>query len=406
MPDIYTVTNNVHVMKKIWFLSVAVTLCSASLFAQHHYQAVLDTLQRHSVALAVMELHCADERCARMSAPLLDDPQVSFEHLWASRTGEGNRWGASVTQSFPLPGRYGSLRQVRRLEADTVEAHWLLRRQRELLEIQRICADVVYANMQLAHYDHCLLLAQQVVDAVSRRMEVGDCGIVDYNRARLELAALSNKRTMLLTLRDNKLHQLRILNGNRDVVLSDTRFPSVMLPSDFDQWYNGVAGDMLELRLADTQTQLQQARYKLIRREVLPMLTAGLAVEYEADCLFRGVTLGVTLPVWNRRKQVSSARLDWQTAQQDQRQMELALYGRLYMLYEQVGRLSDEVSQLSEQCAQFDSEALLVKAFMVGEMSLESYLRQVEFFHDTEQAVIDACYALECAWLELMSVTL
>lgn len=393
-------------MMKVSILFFAAVLFCTSAAAQHHYQAVLDTLQRHSLALAMMRAHMETEEAAIATAPVLDDPQVSFEHLWASRTGEGNRWSASVTQSLPLPGRYGSLRQVRRLGIDTVEARWLLQRQRELLEIQRLCADIVYANMQLAHYNHCVQLAQQVVDAVSRRMELGDCGIVDYNRAQLESAALCNKRTMLMNLRDSRLHHLRTLNGNADVVVADTLFPLVVLPADFDQWCGQVSGQSPEMRLAASQAALQGAQYKLMRRASLPMLTAGVAAEYEADCLFRGVTLGVNLPIWNRRQQVRSARLGWQTAQQEEQQVQMALYGRLYMLYEQVQMLSDQVDRLSAQCSQYDSEALLLKAFLAGEIPLESYLRQVEFFHDTELAVIDARYALECAWLELMSVTL
>lgn len=238
------------------------------------------------------------------------------------------------------------------------------------------------------------------------RMEVGDCGIVDYNRAQLELAALVNKRVMLLTVRDGWLSQLQTLNGNKAVALVDTLFPAVLLPDDFDQWFEQVAVQSPEMRLAESQTQLQQAQYRLTRRASLPTLTAGVAAEYEADCLFRGVTVGVNVPVWNRRRQVRSAHLDWQISQQEQEQVQLVLHGRLRMLYEQVRALSDEVKRLSEQSKSFDSEALLVKAFMMGELSLESYLRQVEFFHDTELAVIDARYALESAWLELMSVTL
>lgn len=391
-------------MKKLLFLIAVSALGGSPLFAQHHYQAVLDSMQHNSVALSMIEMHKMDDQTALASSPILADPQVSFEHLWASRTGEGNRWSASATQSLPL--HYGSMRQVRRLGADTIEAHWLLERQRELLEIQRICASVVYANMQLSHYEHCIEMAQQVVDAVSHRMEVGDCGIVDYNRAQLELAALVNKRVMLLTVRDGWLSQLRTLNGNKAVALVDTLFPAVLLPDDFDQWFEQVAVQSPEMRLAESQTQLQQAQYRLTRLASLPTLTAGVAAEYEADCLFRGVTVGVNLPVWNRRRQVRSARLDWQISQQEQVQVQQVLHGRLRMLYEQVRALSDEVKRLSEQSKSFDSEALLVKAFMMGELSLESYLRQVEFFHDTELAVIDARYALESAWLELMSVTL
>lgn len=393
-------------MKILSILFIAWLLFCTSAAAQHHYQAVLDTLQRHSVALSLIDLHRRDEQAALASAPILDDPQVSFEHLWASRTGEGNRWSASVTQALPLPGRYGSLRQVRRLGIDTVEAHWLLQRQRELLAIQRLCADIVYANIQLAHIGHCVQMAQQVVEAVSRRMELGDCGIVDYNWAQLELAALSNKRAMLQAARDSRLRQLRTINGNQAVALTDTLFPSVVLPADFDSWFAQVVGQSPEMRLAESQTQLQQAQYTRVRRESLPTVTAGVAAEYEADCLFRGVTLGVNLPFWNRRRQVCSARLDWQTAQQEQQQVWLELCGRLNMLYEQVKTLSSEVLRLSEQYARFDSEALLLKAFMMGEMPLESYLHQVEIFHDTEMELIDARYALECAWLELMSVTL
>ena len=392
-------------MKKLSLFCVAVLLGMAPLSAQHHYQAVLDTLQHHSGSLALLQRQMEAQRSATAAEPLLDDPSVSFEHLWASRTGEGNRWNMSLSQELPL-GQYGVRRRIRGFVGDTLEARWLLQRQRWMLEIQQLCAEVVYANMQLAHYAHCVDMAQQVADAVARRMELGDCGVIEYNRAQLELVALQNRQQLLRTLRDSRLMMLRTYNDNAAILLTDTVFPAVVLADNFEDWYDQVHRQAPELQMAATHSQLQYEQYRLTRRESLPRLTAGVVAEYEADCLFRGVAVGVNIPIWNRRRQVGGARLGWQTAQQDEQQVERELSGRLRMLFSRVQALSTEVDRLSEQCARYDSEALLLKAFMAGEISLESYLRQVEFFHDTERAVIDARYELECAWLELMAVTL
>lgn len=386
-------------------LSLAV-LVSASAAAQHHYQQVLDTLQRRSTAYLAIQKEKSARQSETTATPLLADPSVSFDYLWASRTGEGNRWSASLSQELPLPGRYSSMRRIRSLAGDTIEAGWLLQRQRWMLEIQHLCAEIVYANMQLAHYDHCVGIARQVADAMSRRMELGDCGIIEYNRAQLELVALQNRQQMLQTQRDSRLQQLRTYNDNVAVTVADTLFPAVVLPADFSAWYDEVSRQAPERRMAAMHTDLHHEQYRLTRKESLPALTAGVVAEYEADCLFRGVALGVNIPLWNRRRQVSGARLAWQASQHDEQRVQMELYGRLSRLYAQVQTLSDEVQRLAAQCERYDSEALLLKSFLAGEISLESYLRQVEFFHDTEMAVIDARYALECAWLDLMSIKL
>jgi|GEM_PF-2497217 len=387
------------------FIAFWIMVPSMPAMAQQHYRHVLESLQQNP---SYELLHRQkDLRHAEVDAtPLLDDPQLSFEFLHASRTGESNRWSVSLSQPVPLPTRYHRMRRLRRLEKDTVELHWLLRRQQWLLEAQRLCADIVYANALLAHHTHCADMAAQVVEAMSRRMDLGDCNIIQYNRARLELAAMQNKQARLQTLRESRLQELGILNGNHPVVLADTCFPPVALPDDFESWYRQVQSHAPELRLAAAHTSFHEANLALAKSRSLPLIQAGVGAEYEAECLFRGVVLGVNVPIWNRRKQVRSARIEWQTSRYGEQQAGADHYGRLRMLFNRVKALQAEISRLSELYSRHDSEALLLKAFLVGEISLEAYLQSVEFFHDASLSILDARYELECTWLELMAVTL
>ena len=392
-------------MKKILLLSFLSLLTAASTFAQHHYQSVLDTLYLRSGSLALLQQQMESQRSVVAAETLLDDPSISFEHLWSSHTGEGNRWNMSISQELPV-GQYSVRRRIREFVCDTIEARWLVQRQHWMLDMQHLCAEIVYTNMQLAHYTHCVEMAEQVADAVSRRMDLGDCNVIEYNRAQLELVALQNKQQLLLTLRESRMMLLRTYNNNIPITVADTIFPDIMLADSFDDWYEQIRRRAPELQMMAKQTQLQHEQFRLSQREALPRVTAGVVAEYEADCLFRGLAVGVNVPIWNRRRQVSGARLVWHTAQQEEQLIEQQLSGRLRMLYTQVQALLTEVDRLSAQCALYDSEALLLKSFLMGELPLESYLRQVEFFHDTELAVIAARYALERAWLDLMAVTL
>ena len=381
-------------------------LCTSNVaMAQHHFQPVLDTLQRQGTKLALLHQQTQTLQSLSAATPLLSDPNASFEYLWASRTGEGNRWNVGVSQELPL-AQYGIRHRLRRLIGDSTETSWLLQRQQWLLEAQHLCAEVVYANMQLAHLSHCIDMAQRVADAMARRMELGDCSVIEYNRAQLELVSLQNKKAVIANHRDNRLSLLHIYGGNADIALTDTIFPSITLYDDFDVWYDRACRQAPEIQLKSLQTQMQYELFRLSKREALPHISAGFVAAYEADCLFRGLSVGLSLPLWNRHRQVEVARQMWHLAQQQEIQSEIEFSGRLRMYYSQVQSLASEVYRLDALCIQYESESLLLKSFLLGELSLESYLRQVEFFHDMRQTVIDTRYALECAWLDLMAVTL
>ena len=121
---------------------------------------------------------------------------------------------------------------------------------------------------------------------------------------------------------------------------------------------------------------------------------------------YRGFALQATLPLWRQKGTIKKSRLA-ETAAQAEYDNEYALqYNHLKGLYRKAVALQQNLKHLQQTFDTFNSEDLLLKAFEAGEISLEDYLRQVEFYHDSEISILEIAHELEQTVLQLESYNL
>lgn len=373
-----------------------------TLSAQPHYAQVLATLEQNSPSLHLLQQQREAQQAAVRAGSLVEDPEVEFAYLWRSPgDAQGNRWDLKVMQSFEMPSVYAHKNKIRQLQQVSADCSWRQQRQQLLFEAQQVCAALVYYNAYVDFYTQCERSAQDLADLYQARLQNGDCGVLDYNRIQLQLAETQNKLNVAKVQRDAMADNLALLNGGSLITFEQLDFEPLQLPADFDQWIIEMEERSPQLHYLLNQVQQSQQQLRLSRSQWLPKVALGYASEHTVPESFRGVALGLNIPLWSKARTVTHAKVELQSAQLEHQNALLHYHNHLKILFNKVKALDDNYKNLQQTLALYNSEELLAKALQAGEISLEYYLRSIEFYRDTKASLLEVAYELEQAYLQL-----
>ena len=385
---------------RIIFLLVLAVLAEDG-FAQSRYQWVLDSLEKNNPGFKALKAKNEAEKAEANATAFLDNPEVEFGYYWGAPSTIGKRWDLSVTQPFDMPSVYVHKNRIRKLMTEFSDNEYARHRIELITETKNACADMIYYNAYVTLYAHCVESARRVAELFERKMEAGECGILEYHRVEMDLAAIENKLHSAEAERDMMLDNLQMLNGGKPLAFDKDSFDDVVLPENFEQWFEKAAAKNPELRLLKQQQTLSEEQTKLAKAEWLPRMAVGYASENVVGETFRGVTVQATLPLWHQKGTIKKARALEQYAQAEYDNTYARQYNQLKGLYRKAQTLKHNLQNLKETFAKYNSEELLLKAFEAGEIKLESYLQQVEFYHDSEIEILEIEHELEHTLLAL-----
>lgn len=393
-------------MKRTLILILLTTAATASLVSQNHYQWVLDTLMVNSPAFRAIAIERDAAQADATAGALLDNPEVEFGYFWPDPQNNEKRWDLKVMQPFEMPQVYVHRARIRHLMSECANADYNRHRIELLTEAQRVCSDMVYYNAYVTLYSHCVKSAEQLSKIFEKKLQAGECTILEYNRVQMDLAATQNKLRMAEAERDMMADDLQMLNGGKPLAFVQDTFSPTPLPENYEEWF-AVASEKSPALTALRQKQtLNKEQTALAKSEWWPRFAAGYVSENVVGDTYRGFALQATLPLWRQKGTIKKSRLA-ETAAQAEYDNEYALqYNHLKGLYRKAVALQQNLRHLQQTFDTFNSESLLLKAFEAGEISLEDYLRQIEFYHDSEISILEIAHELEQTVLQLESYNL
>ena len=321
------------------------------------------------------------------------DPEVEFGYLWGNPSAIGNRKDISVTQSFDFPTVYFQKSKMADLLDEGSEWEYRQQRMELLLRAKTLLIDLTYQNALIALYEHQCDNSRQIEEAYRRKLEEGDATQMDYNNAKLSLTAKENDLRLALNERRKIFNELRILNGGDTIVFLATSFPDVTIPADFNALYEEAENSSPTLQYLKTKVHINNSQVGLSQASSYPKLSVGYMGEFVTGENFQGITFGLSIPLWESKGKVRSAKAAAQaslSAAEDARQQ--------YRL--QLKTLYDQAVTLQETVKQYDTllhgtgETLLLKAFNAGELSLIHYIEQQEYYLDASHRHLDALHEL------------
>lgn len=378
----------------------------ARLDAQPHYAQVLKDVEANNPVLLAARKRAEAQQTAAHVGALLPNPEVEAAYYWGDPSSVGIRWDLGISQSFEMPSVMVRRARLRNLQEQAAGLDYQVVRNATLLEAQLTCADIIYYRALGMIYSRRCQAAIRIADLYQRRYAAGDCSILDYNRAQMNLADVQNRAAEINLQGDHAVHDLQRLVGGESYLFYQSEYEEVRVETSFESWYEQLEMQNPSLRLLDNQVEAARYQRQLSRAQWLPEVSVGYASENVVGQSFRGVKVGLSLPIWSQQRAVKASRLAEAAATEELSSQRTEWFSRLQCMFHRHEALIRNVGNLREAFQRCNSIDLLDKALDAGEISLEQYLLEADYYYNIEMQIWDVAHELEQLHLHLYSITL
>lgn len=392
-------------MKK-YIILIAVLAIAGPAAAQQSIDAVLQQIERNNTTLEALRKQTEADKLQNKTGITLPDPEVSFDYLWGDPSSIGNRKDFGVTQSLDIATIAGSRRRVADAQNGLLDVEYRAGRMAILLEAKQACIRLIYYNALKAELEQRLAHAQAVADFYDRQLADGNVSRLEVNKARLSLSNMQGELRRNEVERTNLLSELQRLNGGEPIAFEQAAYAQPVLPQDFEAWYDEAAAANPVLAYARQNVELKRREMKLGKLAGLPQISAGYMSELVPENNFRGITLGLSVPLWSNRNRVKQAKAAVVAAELQQKDATVQFYERLRNQYSRTLGLQRTAEEYRKSLSELDSTQLLRKALDAGEISLLDYIVELGLYYTTVNEALAAERDYELALTELQSVML
>ena len=376
------------------------------LSAQTHYAQVLKDVEANNPVLLAAQKRAEAQQTAAHVGALLPNPEVEAAYDWGDPASVGVRWDLGISQSFEMPSVMVRRARLCNLQEQAADLDYKVIRNATLLEAQLTCADLIYYRTLSLIYSRRCEAAIRIAELYQRRYAAGDCSILEYNRAQMNLADVQNRAAETDLQGDLAVHDLHRLVGVENYPFRQSEYEEVAVESSFESWYGQLEMLNPSLRLLDNQAKAAHYQLQLSRAQWLPEMSVGYASENVVGETFRGVKVGLTLPLWSQQRAVKASRLAEAAATEELASQRVEWFSRLRCMFHRHETLRRNVHNLKEAFQRCNSIELLDKALDAGEISLEQYLLEADYYYSIEIQLWDTAHELEQLHLHLFSITL
>lgn len=371
-------------------LTLLCLCCCLQGFAQGAVETVLREIELNNPDLQAAAAALDEERLAHRSEALPANPELEFNYLWGA-AGIGNRHDLRVTQTLDMPTLSG-LRSGQVTRLDELAA---LKYRAQLLDVFRqareLCIDLVHSHLLLEELQDHQERSASLVQAYERRLEAGGATILDLNKARLHLASVQGQINRVENKRQSLLAALRTLNGGRDVDVALTAYDlDDTLPEDFESWFEQASEQNPVLAYVRQEVRVGQQQLAIERMNWMPELTVGYMSELRTEEQFRGVTVGVSIPLWSGANRVKRARAGVAAAESRQKAAEHAFYEQLRDNYRIALAMKENAEMLRASLTDTDYRDFLLSALSRGEISMVEYLVENDLYYEALEQTLEA----------------
>ena len=375
-------------MKKLSY--IIIYLISGSFaFSQNNINAVLSEIELNNTTLAAYRKNSKAEITGNKTGLFPENPEVQFGYLWGSPDMIGNRTDIEVTQAIDFPTVYVYQSQISSIKNEQEEQKYMKQRNSIILQGRLLCAELTYLNAMSQEYQIRLKNNQVLANAYKRKMELGETSILEHNKAQINLLNTEKQLEKINIERNSVLQQLQAINGGKQIVFNDSVFVTEPLESDFEIWYASAEKNNPILGWVKNEAIIAEKENKLSMAKSLPKISAGYMSEKVLNEQFAGITLGISIPLWENKNEVKYSKLKAQAAESFENDAKLQFYNNMKRLHKKAVALQLSVEDYKLRIKENNNIALLEKALKKGEISLSEYYYELMVYYDSKEKLLD-----------------
>lgn len=372
-------------------------------FAQENAGTVLSQIEKNNTALQALRKRTEADQYGYKAERALEAPEVGFDYLWSSPADVGTRKDISVTQSIDVAALAGARGKLANSRTELSDIQYNIERQKILLEAKQLYIRIVYCNAVNAVLSSRIARSEQIEAAYRDMQARGETDMIEVNKAHLAYLSQKNALSRNMVERESLLSELQGLNGGESVEVNASVISTdEVLPADFGAWYAEVSQQIPELAYVKKNVDVNAAEARTAKMANYPSLTAGYMAELVKGSNFRGLTLGLSIPIWSVRSKVRQANASCEAAKLEERDAVTKTYNSFKALYDRAKGLQEISAELSSSLAvSTEAMALTEQKLKAGDISLIDNIMELSLYYSlADEVLATSCdYALALAEL-------
>lgn len=372
-------------------------------FAQENAGTVLSQIEKNNTALQALRKRTEADQYGYKAERALEAPEVGFDYLWSSPADVGTRKDISVTQSIDVAALAGARGKLADSRTELSDIQYNIERQKILLEAKQLYIKIVYCNAVNAELSSRIARSEQIEAAYRDMQARGETDMIEVNKAHLAYLSQKNALSRNMVERESLLSELQGLNGGEPVEVNASVISTdEVLPADFGAWYAEASQQIPELAYMKKNVDVNAAEARTAKMANYPSLTAGYMAELVKGSNFRGLTLGLSIPIWSVRSKVRQANASCEAAKLEERDAVTKTYNSFKALYDRAKGLQEISTELSSSLAvSTEAMALTEQKLKAGDISLIDNIMELSLYYSlADEVLATSCdYALALAEL-------
>lgn len=389
-------------INKLLVVCLAVAM-SVPGFAQENAGTVLSQIEKNNTALQALRKRTEADQYGYKAERALDAPEVGFDYLWSSPADVGTRKDISVTQSIDVAALAGARGKLADSRTELSDIQYNIERQKILLEAKQLYIRIVYCNAVNAELSSRIARSEQIEAAYRDMQARGETDMIEVNKAHLAYLSQKNALVRNMVERESLLSELQGLNGGEPVEVNASVISTdEVLPADFGAWYAEASQQIPELAYMKKNVDVNAAEARTAKMANYPSLTAGYMAELVKGSNFRGLTLGLSIPIWSVRSKVRQANASCEAAKLEERDAVTKTYNSFKALYDRAKGLQEISAELySSLAVSTEAMALTEHKLKAGDISLIDNIMELSLYYSlADEVLATSCdYALALAEL-------
>jgi cobalt-zinc-cadmium resistance protein CzcA len=413
IPSIYYIINSGKMKGiKLGALPLFASLCFSSMAVAQDSIPELSSIEQ---AVSWAKEHHPDlseaayriEQAEKLRKTAIDFSKTKVQYTYGQIDGPSQDYQWQVNQQFKFPTTYATQSKMQKMEVTQSENKYRLSEIDLEYEVRRAWWNYVFRTEEYALFKDMEGVYSNFSKATRRRYELGEINIVERSSAQNEYRQIllqKQEAQAQLSMEEYVLQQW--LAADSIIWISQPRLTRIMPP----RMDTNEVESLPLIQVLNTETMLNEQRYKVERAGYLPDLNVGyFNQQLNGIQGFEGVTFGVNIPLffWAQQGEVQAAKLDWfqskkryesdllkLKAEYKRRLAQLEVYENQIAWYDEEGlEMADQVKRFAEKGYR-EGEITYLEFINGTRQSLTMRLEYLRILKAYNMAILDLQYLL------------
>jgi len=364
---------------KIVFLLALFGMISVNTSAQS-IQEILKTIEKNNLEIQAGQKFLDSKEQEYKHNVLPEGPEFSYGYFPDNSNNPGPKETFQISQSFQMPCFYRNQSKYSKLLVDQEQINQNLLRQNILFQAKAMLIEYIYYTKMEQELKKRIEHAENLFEAYQQKLESGDGNVLELNKSKLHVLHLKNQLKRNTSELNRIKEQLVYLNGKQELDLDISSY-KISNNYNIDSVLQERLAEGQEIIFSKIQSESSEQLVKVTKNKQLPEFNVGYGGETVAGEKFRGVIVGVSIPLWGSASAIKSARYQSEYLQLNHQLMIKQVQTEVNVQVEKVESLANSLNDFKETLSQVNNIELLKKAKSLGEISMIEYFMEISYFY-------------------------